>query len=76
MLFNLLKSKLRYCNLFWNASTTNEGTPPISTILRQKFIAMATFFERCKSDISGYQALHMSTNPKNLVKIGPSDFGI
>jgi len=45
--------------------------PPISTILRQKLVAMATSLEKSQGDISGYQALHMP-----MVKIGPLDFGI
>jgi len=57
--------------MFWNASTTNEGMPPTSTILRQKLVAMATSLEELQSDISDYQALHMP-----MVKIGPLDFGI
>jgi len=67
MSFNLL----RYCNLFLNAITTNEGMPPISTILRQKLDAMATSLKESQSDISGYQALHIP-----MVKIGPLDFEI
>jgi len=54
MQFNLLKSELRYCNPFRNASTTNKGMLPI---LRQKLVAMATYLEGLQSDIPGYQAL-------------------
>jgi len=69
MPFDLLK--LRYCNLFCNAITTNEGMPPISTILRQKLGAMATSLEDSQSDIR-----LSSTSYMPMVKIGPLDLGI
>jgi len=52
MPFNLLKSKLRYCSPFRNASTMNEGMPPI---LCHKLVTMAKSLERL--DIPGYQSL-------------------
>ena len=61
MPFNLFfKSELRYCNQFWNTSTTNQDLSPISPVL----VSMK------------YQVIkpvHTPTNTENLVKIGPVD---
>jgi len=51
MRFNLLKSLLRYCNPFWNASMTNEGMSQNSPILHEKLVAMATSLEGSQNDI-------------------------
>ena len=68
MPFNLLKSDLRYCNPFRNASTTNEGMSPISPILRQKLVAMATSLERSQDD-QVINPFHTPTNPENSSEI-------
>ena len=54
--FNFLKSKVRYCNPFQNASTTTEGMSPISPIFLLKLVAMAKSLGESQSDIPGYQA--------------------
>jgi len=43
--------------------------PPKVLIFRLRFVAMTTSLERLLNECRVYQALHSSTNPKNLVKI-------
>jgi len=73
MPFIFLQSELRYCNLFWNASTMNEVISPKSPILRQKLVAMATSFEDHKVMYQVIKPFYTPANPEILVQSGRLD---
>jgi len=45
----------------------------ISPIMPLKLAAMEMSLERSQNEYRSYQAFHRSTNPENVVKIGPVD---
>jgi len=68
MPFNLLKSELRYCNPFQNASMTSDG---MSLIFSTKLVAVAMSLEDCKVIYQVNKPFHPCASPEIFVKIGP-----
>ena len=44
---------------------------PILPIFLLKSVVMATSLERSQNGFGNYESFHRTTNPENLVKIGP-----
>jgi len=76
MPFNLLKSKLQYCNPFQNASTTNDGMLPNSPIVRQIWLPWQYPLRDHKVIYQVIEPFYMPTDPEFFVKISSLVFEI
>jgi len=71
ILFNDMKSELRYCNPFWNGSATNEIVPRKTPIFRLYWSpCQHPLSDRKRGPYRSYLNKHLSFGAK-ITKIGP-----
>ena len=73
MSLNLPESELRSTNPFWNASSTTKGAVSQFRRCGPHFLPLRRPLSDRKIDQQIIKPSHTSTNPQNLLKIGPAD---